>query len=99
MSLFTFCPLHTFPQRCPSGAEVVSEWCPKWPWHLHSLLVFVKAVMSLRNIPRGTCCPHSCLLGSAREVAAPKQEDKIWLSALSCTSGFSENSKDGVYWT
>lgn len=99
MSLFAFYPLHTFPQRCPSGAEVVSKWRPWWPWHLSFLLVFVMAVMSLRNIPRGTCHPHSCLSGSARKVAAPEQEDEIWLSALSCTSAFSENSKDDVYWT
>lgn len=99
MSLFTFYLLKTFPQCCPSGAEVVSEWYPLWPWHLSFLLVFVMAVMSLRNIPRGTCHPFSCLLGSARNVAAAGKEDKICLSALSCISGFSENSKDDVYWT
>lgn len=61
--------------------------------------MFVMAVMSLRNTPRGICHPHSCLLGSARDVAAADSEGKICLSALSCISGFSENSEDDVYWT
>lgn len=62
--------------------------------------------------PAGVCCgsgepeeysnrhlASSFLLGSARDVAAAEEEDKICLLALSCINGFSENSKDGVHWT